>query len=266
MNNNLSYLLKLKRQRRLSVDNTITMIIFLVLGVFFAMPLPIAGFGYATIIQPNTVFDELTKVIVFALTFDVGFKCVFSKSSIAELCALKLLPIPKYELYPELINTRYEVGNLLTFNISITRGDKNKINSNEEQKELGFLHSNNYFNYYNEEIMIIIIDKDKNRVNYHEKVKFEYLNEEKKIEYSMLVENNGKNNFGIYLFSISYPGIVINKDMSIEIKEENNLLNNFIKNREKEVLSLEEFEESYGILNNDRIEGNEKREIHDHED
>ena len=174
--------------------------------------------------------------------------------------------IPKYELYPELINTRYEVGNLLTFNISITRGDKNKINSNEEQKELGFLHSNNYFNYYNEEIMIIIIDKDKNRVNYHEKVKFEYLNEEKKIEYSMLVENNGKNNFGIYLFSISYPGIVINKDMSIEIKEENNLLNNFIKNREKEVLSLEEFEESYGILNNDRIEGNEKREIHDHED
>ena len=82
----------------------------------------------------------------------------------------------------------------------------------------------------------------------------------------MLVENNGKNNFGIYLFSISYPGIVINKDMSIEIKEENNLLNNFIKNREKEVLSLEEFEESYGILNNDRIEGNEKREIHDHED
>ncbi|MBP5501871.1 MAG: hypothetical protein J6Y24_03680 [Bacteroidales bacterium] len=115
MNNNLSYLLKLKRQRRLSVDNSITTIILIVLGVFFAMPLPFFGFGYATIIQPNTVFDELTKVIVFALTFDVGIKCVLSKSSIAELCALKLLPIPKYELYLQNIKNKFcSVVNYIT--------------------------------------------------------------------------------------------------------------------------------------------------------
>lgn len=115
MNNNLSYLLKLKRQRRLGVNNTKTVLILIALGVYIAMPLPIAGFGYATIIQPNTVFDELTKVIVFALTFDVGIKCVLSKSSIAELCALKLLPIPKYELYLQNIKNKFcSVVNYIT--------------------------------------------------------------------------------------------------------------------------------------------------------
>ena len=111
MNNNLSYLLKLKRQRKLSVDNTITIIIFLVLGIFFALPMPITGWIYATkIIQPNTVFDELTKVILVLLSIDVGIKCIFSKSSIAELCALKLLPIPKYELYLQNIKNKLFSG------------------------------------------------------------------------------------------------------------------------------------------------------------
>lgn len=167
--------------------------------------------------------------------------------------------MPKYILDVKLINIKYpEAGNLLTFNIIVNRGDINKINSNKDQKELGFLHSNTYSDYYNEEILIVIIDKDKNRVNYYEKMKFEYLNEEKKTEYSMLVENMGINNFIVYLFSLSYPNYVIDKEISIEINEENNLLNNFIKNRGREVLSLEEFEDNYHLF-----EENEK--IHDHQ-
>ena len=169
--------------------------------------------------------------------------------------------LPKYDIDVKLVNIKYpEAGNLLTFNIEVTRGNINKINSNEEQKELGFLHSNTYSEYYNEEIMIVIIDKDKNRVNYYEEIKFEYLNEEKKTEYRMLVENMGINNFIVYLFSLSYPDYVMDKEISIEVNEENNLLTNFIKNRGREVLSQEEFEESYGLLN---FEENE--EIHEHQ-
>ena len=166
--------------------------------------------------------------------------------------------IPKYNLDVKIVNIKYpEAGNLLTFNIAVTRGD---IKSNEDAKELGFLHSNTYSDNYNEEIMIVIIDKDKNRVNYYEKIKFEYLNEEKKTEYSMLVENKGMNNFVVYLFSLSYPDYVIDKEISIEVNEENNLLTNFIKNRGRDVLSQEEFEDNYGLLN---LEDNE--EIHEHQ-
>jgi len=166
--------------------------------------------------------------------------------------------LPKYNLDVKIVNIKYpEAGNLLTFNISVTRGD---IKPNEDPKELGFLHSNTYSENYNEEIMIVIIDKDKNRVNYYEKIKFEYSNEEKKTEYSMLVENKGMNNFLVYLFSLSYPDYVMDKEVSIEINEENNLLTNFIKNRGRDVLSQEEFEDNYGLLN---LEDNE--EIHEHQ-
>ena len=97
--------------------------------------------------------------------------------------------------------------------------------------------------------MIMIIDKHNNRVNHYEKIKFGYLNEIKKIEYDMLVENHGKNNFGVYLFSLNYPGIEINQDLSIKIDEKNNLLNNFIENRKKDILPQEEFEKKYGLKN-----------------
>ena len=169
--------------------------------------------------------------------------------------------LPKYKLDVKLVNLKYpEAGNFLTFNIAVTRGDINKINSNEDQIELGFLHSNTYSHNYNEEIMVVIIDKVKNRVNYYEKIKFVYLNEEKKIEYSMLVENMGINNFVVYLFSLSYPDYAIDKEISIEINEDNNFLTNFIKNRGREILSQEEFEDNYGLLN---FEENE--EIHEHQ-
>ena len=169
--------------------------------------------------------------------------------------------LPKYDMDVKIVNIKYpEAGNLLTFNIVVTRGDVNKINSNEEQKELGFLHSNTFSDCYDEEIMIVIVDKDKNRVNYYEKIKFEYLNEEKKSEYSMLVENMGMNNFVVYLFSLSYPDYIIDKEISIEVNEENNLLTNFIKNRDRDVLSQEEFEDSYGLLNSE-----ENEEIHEHQ-
>ena len=169
--------------------------------------------------------------------------------------------LPKYDMDVKIVNIKYpEAGNLLTFNIVVTRGDVNKINSSEDQKELGFLHSNTFSDCYDEEIMIVIVDKDKNRVNYYEKIKFEYLNEEKKSEYSMLVENMGMNNFVVYLFSLSYPDYIIDKEISIEVNEENNLLTNFIKNRDRDVLSQEEFEDSYGLLNSE-----ENEEIHEHQ-
>ncbi len=169
--------------------------------------------------------------------------------------------LPKYDIDVKIVNIKYpEAGNLLTFNIVVTRGDVNKINPNEDQIELGFLHSNTFSDCYDEEIMMVIVDKDKNRVNYYERIKFEYLNEEKKIEYSMLVENMGMNNFVVYLFSLSYPGYVMNKEISIEVNEENNLLTNFIKNRGRDVLSQEEFEDSYGLLNSE-----ENEEIHEHQ-
>ena len=160
--------------------------------------------------------------------------------------------MPKYKLESEIKNIESQDGlNLLSFKIIVTRGDVSKINSNENetQKELGFLHSNTYTNYYEEEAMIMIIDKNKNRVNHYEKIKFGYLNEIKKIEYDMLVENNGKNNFGIYMLSLNYPGIEMNQDLSIKIDEKNNLLSNFIENRKKDILSQEEFEKKYGLKN-----------------
>ena len=158
--------------------------------------------------------------------------------------------MPKYKLEAEIRDTKTQEGsNLLTFKIIVTRGDGSQINSNENQKELGFLHSNTYTNYYEEEALIMIIDKDKNRVNHYEKIKFGYLNEIKKIEYNMLVENNGKNNFGVYIFSLNYPGIEMNQDLSIKIDEKNNLLNNFIENRKKDILPQEEFEKKFGLKN-----------------
>ena len=160
--------------------------------------------------------------------------------------------MPKYKLETEIKDTKIQDGlTLLKFKIIVKRGDANKINSseNDAQKELGFLHSNIYTNYYEEEAMIMIIDKDNNRVNHYEKIKFGYLNEIKKIEYDMLVENHGKNNFGVYLFSLNYPGIEINQDLSIKIDEKNNLLNNFIENRKKDILPQEEFEKKYGLKN-----------------
>jgi len=160
--------------------------------------------------------------------------------------------MPKYKLESEIKDTKIQDGlTLLIFKIIVTRGDANKINSseNEARKELGFLHSNTYTNYYEEEAMIMIIDKDSKRVNHYEKIKFGYLNEIRKIEYDMLVENHGKNNFGIYLFSLNYPGIEINQDLSIKIDEKNNLLNNFIENRKKDILPQEEFEKKYGLKN-----------------
>jgi hypothetical protein len=141
-----------------------------------------------------------------------------------------ILVMPKYKLEAEIKDRKSQDGlNFLTFKIIVTRGDESKINSNDAQKELGFLHSNTYTNYYVEESMIMIIDKDKNRVNHYEKIKFGYLNEVKKIEYNMLAENNRKNNFGVYMYSLNYPGIEINQDLSIKIDEKNNLLNNLQK-------------------------------------
>ena len=164
--------------------------------------------------------------------------------------------MPKYKLEAEIINEK----SLLKFKIIVIRGDASKINLNENQKELGFLHSNTYTNFYIEEAMIMIIDKDKNRVNYYEKIKFGYLNEIKKIEYNMLVENKGKNNFGVYMFSLNYPGIEMNQDLSIKIDGKNNLLDNFIENKKKEILTQEELEEIYGLKNDKNINDEHKHQ------
>ena len=168
--------------------------------------------------------------------------------------------MPNYKLNVEIKNERVEEKeNILTFNINIIRGDKNKINSNE-QKKLGYLHSNNYFDNYNEEIIVIIFEKNKKRINYYVKAKFEFYNEEKTIEFRMSAENEGKNNFEVYIYSLSYPGIIIKKEVKIVINEKNNLMNNFIKNRSSEILSKGEFEENYGILNDV-----ENEDVHEHQ-
>ena len=161
---------------------------------------------------------------------------------------------PKYEMNINIKDTRYDVGNLLTFNLGIKRENK------DNKKQLGFLHSNNFSDNYDEEIFIIIFDNDNKRINYYEKIKFEYSNEEKEIEYNMLVETNGKNNFIIYLVSISYPGIIIKKEIEIDVNEQNHLLKNFIKNRARDILSVEEFRESYLLEDN----SNELLESHKH--
>ena len=164
--------------------------------------------------------------------------------------------LPIYNIDVNIVNNLYpEAGNLLTFNIKIKRGD----NSNNK-KELGFLHSNNYNNIYNEQGFVIVFDRNNNRINYYEKVKFEYAYEEKNIEYNMLTEKNNENNFDIYLISISYPGIIIKKNIEIDIKEQNHLLNNFIKNRMKDLLSIEEFRANYESEENNE----EIKEAHEH--
>ena len=167
--------------------------------------------------------------------------------------------MPKYNIKVELSNNVFGgAGNLLTFNIKIVRGGG-------EQKELGFLHSNNYYDNYKEEVIIIIIDKDTKRINDYERIKFKLLNEEKQLEYSMFVENEGKNNFEVYLISLSYPGIILCQDSSIEVKEKNELIDNFIKNRFREVLTKEEFEENYGLLNDIGNDEDEEENENSHE-
>ena len=167
--------------------------------------------------------------------------------------------MPKYNIKVELSNNVFGgAGNLLTFNIKIVRGGG-------EQKELGFLHSNNYYDNYKEEVIIIIIDKDTKRINDYERIKFKLLNAEKQLEYSMFVENEGKNNFEVYLISLSYPGIILCQDSSIEVKEKNELIENFIKNRFREVLTKEEFEENYGLLNDIENDEDEEENENSHE-
>ena len=168
-----------------------------------------------------------------------------------------LLVLPKYEIDININNVWYEhAGNLFTFNIIIKRGDENN------KKQLGYLHSNNYDDNYNEQAFVIIFDCNNKRINYFEKIEFEYSYEEKKLEYNMLTEKNEKNKFEIYLISVSYPGLIIKKDIEIDVQEKNHLLKNFIKNRAKDLLSIEEFRENYGIDENFE----ESEEIHEHID
>ena len=163
--------------------------------------------------------------------------------------------MPKYSINLNITNTHYEeAGNLLSFKIKIKRENEGN------EKKLGFLHSNNYNDNYDEEAFVIIFDKNNKRINHYEKIKFEYLNEEKEIEFNMLAENNDKNNFIIYLISISYPGLIISKDCEIDVHEPNHLFNNFFKNRAKDILSIEEFRESY--LLEQTID--ESKETHEH--
>ena len=164
--------------------------------------------------------------------------------------------LPKYNIDSSIKNTRFEVGNVITFNIKVKRENEG------EKKQLGFLHSNNYSDNYTEEIVIIIFDDNNKRINHFEKLIFEYSKEEKEIEYNMLTEKNDKNNFTIYLISICYPGLVIKKEIEIDIQEKNHLLKNFIKNRAKDLLSFEELRENY--IQNENFE--ESQEIHEHMD
>ena len=208
------------------------------------------------------IFDKNNYISIIDTVYEISnaknkLKYLDNYKDIEEIINI----MPKYKINAEILDTKFEgVGNLLTFNINIIRGEKDKINSNE-QKELGYLHSNNYNDTYTEEIIIIIYDKNKKRINYFEKAEFEFVNEEKKIEYGMFAESEGKNVFEVYLFSLSFPGINIKQEISVEIKDKNNFYNNFIKNRIKGVLPQEEFEENYGILNED----NEKDINHEHQ-
>lgn len=107
MNNNLSYLLKLRRRRKLGIYNTATLLCLIVLGVIFALISGMMGWFFgSSMIQSNGIFDGLTMMIMYLLAIDAGIKCILAKSSIAELCALKLLPIPKYELYLQNIKSK----------------------------------------------------------------------------------------------------------------------------------------------------------------
>ena len=164
---------------------------------------------------------------------------------------------PLYNIEVNITNQRFEeAGNLFTFNIIIKRGNK------DNKKELGFLHSNNYYDNYEEKAYVIIYDINNKKIANYQKIKFENEYEEKKVEHLMLTEKNNINNFTVYLISISYPGIIIKKEVEIDVKENNHLLKNFIKNRVEHMMSIEEFRDNYGIEEN--IE--ENNELHEHED
>ena len=167
--------------------------------------------------------------------------------------------LPKYNMEINIANNLYpQAGNLLTFNIKVKRGEN--IEGNNTKKELGFLHSNNYSNCFDENAYVIIVDKNSNRINYYEKIKLENEFDEKNIEYNMLTEKNNENNFEIFLISLTYPGICIKKNIDIDVKEENHLLKNFIKNRVKDLIPIEEFITNYGI-----DEENEELKDYSHE-
>ncbi|MCQ2974165.1 MAG: hypothetical protein MJ211_05075 [Bacteroidales bacterium] len=117
MNNHLSYLLKLKRSRKLGINSYSTTLIpwMFALALMFFMTLVAIGLALI-ILQSNNIFYDLTKVFVSLLVVDFSIKCIFSKSSIAELCSLKLLPIPKYELYLQNIKDKlFSFLNFITF-------------------------------------------------------------------------------------------------------------------------------------------------------
>ena len=160
---------------------------------------------------------------------------------------------PKYKINIDIISTHYEVGDLIILNLHILRNktfDKKTNNQTETQniKELGLLHSNNYINFFNEEIICFLVEKETHQILKNTKIKFEYESEEKNIEFNVLAEKNGLNKFDVYFFSLNYPGIILCKEKSIDISSKNDIRKNFVINRSKEVLRKEEFEDSYGIL------------------
>ncbi len=121
MNNNLSYLLKLRRRRKLGINNSATLAGLSVFGAIFTLMTCMMGwFLGSSMTQSNSIFNGLTIMILYLLAIDVGIKCIFAKSSIAELCALKLLPIPKYELYLQNIkNKLFSLLNYVTLPFSL---------------------------------------------------------------------------------------------------------------------------------------------------
>ena len=207
-------------------------------------------------------YMPLMKAIYYLLLRKNELKKLNNIKDIDEVISI----IPHYTMKVDLSHTIYPEEYLIKFIVNITRNSKNKIKDQKKSKRnLGYLHSNNYFDNYDEEIIVIILDKEKNRINYYKKEKFTLLNEEKTFEYSMLVEKPGKNTFEVYCISLSYPGITLQQNFNIVMNEKNNLINNFIKNRYKHVLSKEEFEETY-ILNKNEKEIDSGIEEHVHKD
>lgn len=207
-------------------------------------------------------YMPLMKAIYYLLLRKNELKKLNNIKDIDEVISI----IPHYTMKVDLSHTIYPEEYLIKFIVNITRNSKNKIKDQKKSKRnLGYLHSNNYFDNYDEEIIVIILDKEKNRINYYKKEKFTLLNEEKTFEYSMLVEKPGKNTFEVYCISLSYPGITLQQNFNIVMNEKNNLINNFIKNRYKHVLSKEEFEETY-ILNKNEKEKDSGIEDHVHKD
>ena len=207
-------------------------------------------------------YMPLMKAIYYLLLRKNELKKLNNIKDIDEVISI----IPHYTMKVDLSHTIYPEEYLIKFIVNITRNSKNKIKDQKKSKRnLGYLHSNNYFDNYDEEIIVIILDKEKNRINYYKKEKFTLLNEEKTFEYSMLVEKPGKNTFEVYCISLSYPGITLQQNFNIVMNEKNNLINNFIKNRYKHALSKEEFEETY-ILNKNEKEIDSGIEEHVHKD